>query len=169
MTPARMEAIARDMTPIAKKVLDAVPIGEIWTTTQIYNELRRQGISADMRVVRGCLDRLRGARLITEPNHEAFQRVYVRPRVRLVSPPPIQEISPMPTPAATTTASPPLSALDRLGVLAKKVRSLSDELGDLADDLEEVALSVEEERQKGNGDADKLRQLQHLLRSIGAP
>ena len=39
MTPARLQSIERNLTGIARKVLEATPVAESWSVQRIYAEL----------------------------------------------------------------------------------------------------------------------------------
>ena len=75
-----------------------------------------------------------------------------------------------PAAVATVTpiqAAPPSDPLARFAALAKRARSLADEMGEVADEIEETALAAAEQVQKLGHDTEKLRQLQALLKGLG--
>lgn len=60
---ARLES---GLNVMARKVLDAVPIAEVWNLHQITQEVNRHGRNVDPKVVQGCLRTLTDAGLIKE-------------------------------------------------------------------------------------------------------
>lgn len=167
MTPAKQHALEQGLNGVARKVLDVVPIEEAWQISQIMAELRRTGHQNDIRVVTGCLSSLRDQGLIKEPQRGSFVRVV--PRTRLAA---------VPSPAEANTVEPPMAEpsktaptksidpLDRLASMAKTLSGLSNQLKALGQEMEVVALEVEERAQQNATENAKLRQLKELLREI---
>lgn len=58
MLQSKFESIHRNLTTIARKVYEFVPIQEAWDCSQVCGEMRRQGVSNDLRLVAGCLNSL---------------------------------------------------------------------------------------------------------------
>lgn len=118
-----------------------------------------------MHAVRRALGELKDAGIIREPVGSKFQRDAVTTKLRIEKP--------MPKPANETVVpikKPAVQALDVLVALSAEVVSLADEIGArlkaLATRIEEVALSVEVERDTNAEALDKLKQLQDLLKGI---
>lgn len=152
MNQQRFKSILSGMTSIAQRVFQAVPIAEAWASRQIYAEMTRTGPAADYKTVEGCLRTLVNAGLVTEPNPGTFRQVKVKAK---------DESSE--SAAAIPSASCPI---DRLGILASRVRAVRAELNSLADDIELVAIEVSDQAARDKEDMEKLRQLQSLLKSL---
>lgn len=152
MTPSRYDQTVRELTAICRKVFDSTPIAEPWHDAAIMSELRRKGSNVEGSIIRGCLDTLFRVGLVKEPTPRHFQRI-----------PAPMKADPMPAPENTTTTRREmpvpvrkLSAMERLGGLAADLRSL-------ADDLDEIAIQVDEEVKGASSGAEKLAQLRALL------
>ena len=178
MNPARLQSMERNLTGIARKVLESTPVAESWTVQRIYAELRRLGHSTEFRTVSGCLASLREQGLVTELRGCGYQRM--TPRPQLVTPPaPAPETEPQQeaaTPPATTTAAakpaakpatkPELHPLKQVEALAAEARAIAQRAGELAARIEDLALDFEQRMEVVASETKKLRQLQELLRSI---
>ena len=174
MTPARLQSIERNLTGIARKVLEATPVAESWSVQRIYAELRRLGHSTEFSTVSGCLTSLREQRLVAELRGGEYQRVAQRPK--LVEPPatvpetqPQQEAAT--SPAITTAAAKPAvtsesDPLKQVEALAAEARAIATRAGELAARIEDLALEFEQRMEAVAKETKKLRQLQELLRSI---
>jgi hypothetical protein len=170
MTPARAEQAKRDLTSVARKVYEAVPCEEVWTDNQITAEMRRLGLTPNQSVIRGCLNTLLHVGLVKEPSPRHFQRAAIREP--LVYKPEIDMnqnahkhqpentttthrpgAAPTPTIAANPAAK--LSALDRLA-------RLSVILADIAHELEEIAIQVDEDLKAAGRESDDVKELRDL-------
>lgn len=162
MTPARAEALERGLTVVAARVLDAVPIQEAWSATQVHNELVRQGRPRmDLRVLHGCLASLKESGLVKEPARGAFSRI----AVRLQPPRLVQEEPVMATPVPIL-APVPTDPLPQLGILAESLRKQARTLLDCADAIDSAALLADERIKDASRGGEKLRELQKLLKGI---
>jgi hypothetical protein len=171
MNEAKLNRMSEGLTTIAKRVLEAVPISEPWHKNVILAELRRTGSMATVDVMEGCLASLKDKGLIVEAPAHAFRRLAAKPKMTLVldvttaGPPPPE---PEPVPAAQPEPALPADPLAALAVLASALTKLSVEIGCIANQIEITALNSAELLQGARADGEKLRQLQNLLRSIGA-
>ncbi|WP_051878898.1 hypothetical protein [Pseudomonas sp. AAC] len=90
MTPARQQALLKAQTGVARKVYDVVPIQSPWSPLQIKGALTTSGhSSAELSVIRACLNDLKDAGLVREVDRQMFLRTEVRT-------PPQQKDQPMP-------------------------------------------------------------------------
>ncbi|POA21541.1 hypothetical protein C1886_04515 [Pseudomonas sp. FW300-N1A1] len=166
MNQSRLQQMLAGQTALARKVFDFVPIQECWAAIDIHNALKASNTSsAQFRPVRACLGELKEQGLIREPVNGRFQRAATNPKPKRE-----QVMSKEASQTVVLTKKPEVNALDALAALSGEVVSLADELGQrmkkLAVRIEEVALSVESERE-GNAEAlGKLKQLQSLLKSL---
>lgn len=154
MNNARMRAIEQGLSGIAKKVLEAVPIENEWTTSQIITEMRRvTGAYPDKHVVDGCISALMDSKLIKEASHGHYTRVMSKPEPEPQSQPMLVSVSqPVPEPQ-------PEMPMDRLAKLAEDLRKL-------ATTAEDIALDIEAQIQKARADTAKFKQLQELLKGV---
>jgi hypothetical protein len=165
MTPAKAASIARDLSSVARKVLEAVPIEESWPDTAIYAQLRRCGSSVSMDIVRGCIETLRKAGLVREPQPRHFQRVPVRERepipsfsesnIRI----PTMPTLPLNSPSIVAAICAPASTINEVEKVAAKLRGL-------ADDLEEIAIRLDDERKALANDSEQLGKFRALMKSM---
>lgn len=158
MNANRLRMIEEQQSGIARKVLEAVPIQERWTSRAIASEMLRSGHRADMKTIEGCLESLRDSGLIREPARGEFQRVLIPPAVE-------REELAAPEPKAVRFVK--VEPLDRMATLTATLRERASQLLMLADEIDAAAISMEEERAAGTESDKKLRQLQSLLRDIG--
>ena len=148
-----------------KKVYEAVPVSEAWTSTQIIAEISRLGYSMrDSKAIIGCLDTLKRQGLIQEPERGSFVRVEVKETTTFDKF--IEE-----TKEKTMATSKPVtqikqSNLDRLISLSEKANGLAAQMKSMATELENVALEIEAEIQENSTSAQKLKQLQELLKGV---
>lgn len=155
MRVSRYEAMERELTPVARKVFECVPVQEAWTVFRISAELKRQGTPKDRRIVDGCLSSLvRDGLIKFDPPTDIYQRV--EPRVATLNLVPEEpEVS----------AKKP-SPMERMAALAERTRRLSLDLKVLADDIDAAAVLIDEETNEAGNDTKKLRQLQTLLKEL---
>lgn len=159
MTAARIRLLENQQSGVAKKVYAAVPINEIWPVKQIAFELQRQGVARDISIVEGCLKSLRDTGLIKEASPGHFQRV--KPRAE--SEPTKKEPTMATTPVSSSQAVDPV---DKLAAIGTKLRGLSQMFVELANDIDEAALALDEKASGNDEELAKLRQLKGLLKSL---
>jgi hypothetical protein len=168
MNKARFEMRFSSVTAVAQKVFHAVPKEAAWPVQAIHGELARKGQNIDRKIVEGCLTALMGSGLVTQPTTAAYRQVKVKEAHEKEE----QKVEYMTTPKSAIPARmppPPESpaALDRLASLANRARQMMDNLKALADDIETTALEVTEQMAANEENAQKLKQLQALLKSLG--
>ena len=164
MNESRQQQMLVGQSAIARKVFEIVPIQESWAASEIYGALRAANTAADTCTVRRCLGELKDAGLIREPAGGKFQRDAATPKPKKE---PVMTQAAKPTVVLIKT---PEGALDVLAALSGEVVSLSDEFSKrmkaLAGRIEEVALSVEAERESNAEAMAKLKQFQDLLKGL---
>lgn len=147
-----------------KKVYEAVPVSEAWTTTQIIAEISRLGYSMrDSKAIIGCLDTLKRQGLIQEPERGSFVRVEVKAIETYVK---FMEETKEKIMATKPVTQIKQSNLDRLISLSEKASGLAAQMKSMAAELENVALEIEAEIQENSTSAQKLKQLQELLKGV---
>jgi DNA-binding transcriptional regulator YhcF (GntR family) len=166
MNESRQQQILAGQSSIAQKVFGYVPIQTSWSNHEIHGAVSTaKATGASPYAVRRALGELKDAGLIREPVGGKFQRDAATPKPKKE-----QVMTQAAKQAVVAIKKPEAGALDVLAALSGEVISLSDEVSwrmkKLAERIEEVALSVEAERE-GNAEAvGKLKQLQSLLKSL---
>lgn len=161
MNQTKMARVEDDLTHTERKVLDVVPIEEVWSLTQIASEMKRRGINMDLRVVQGVLNHLCDCKLIKEDQPRQFIRkgktVMLQTATQTPAPaaPVLSVVAP--APVAVTPAA-PVPLLVKFDALARDLRAL-------AATVEDLALEVEARAQSSGDAANRLRKLQELLLS----
>lgn len=170
-----MESTINGLSAIAKKVYDAVPIEAPYNTNAICAAMRQAGCgTVDIRTVQGCLNGLIADGLIKEPNPGRF----IKPAKKKKQPedkkiiefaetskPHIVEKQEMTNQIANKPQG--KSAIELLSDLSDRVSSLSKALKQIVDDIDAAAIELSDSMKKNRDDAEKLKQLQALLKSIG--
>jgi hypothetical protein len=173
----QMELLSRQ-TSLAQKVFDATPIQEPWDVSAICRELYRLHHSgASHRTIYGCLSALDGAGLVREVQKGMFVRVAVKAAVDKIDEPDQEMEQEVLTTKSNTTdvmegsQIPQTLAADpieRLGDLAIKAKALSAQVQQLSSEIEDVAIEIELQHEQAVKDSKTLKQLQELLKGIGA-
>lgn len=158
MTPARHAQAMQSLNSMAKKVLEAVPIAAYWPTNLIVAELNRLGRSPELNVVQACLHTLRDQSLVTIDSVGNWQRIVPRARtVASVEAP--KAVPSLPQPEPTT--------LDKLADLSKGLRTISRQLNEAAELLDDATLEMEQRIQQSQAESEEFRQLKALLKKFG--
>lgn len=165
MNEARAARIESELTGSAKKVFECVPCEETWTTLQVAGELRRQGVSLDIRYIQGALNSLVDQGLIKEPQTRCYCRAKPGKTVQAERPITAAAVA-VPTPTIQLVADNTQPAQAEPPQLLEKFAALAGELRLFAAKVEDLALEVETRLQTG-GEADQqLKQMKNLLRAI---
>ena len=165
MNESRQARILAGQSSIAQKVFGCVPIQTSWSNHEIHVAASAaQVTSASPYAIRRALGELKDSGLIREPVGGKFQRDAVTPK------PKKEQAVTQVTKQAVVSIKKPEGALDVLASLSGEVVSLADDFSRrmkaLATRIEEVALSVEVERETNAAAVGKLKQLQELLKGI---
>ncbi len=166
MNESRQQQILAGQSSIAQKVFTLVPIQAAWSNHEIHGAaITAKATGASPYAIRRALGELKEAGLIREPVGGKFQRDAATQK-------PIKEqaVTQVAKTSVVSIKKAEAGALDALAGLSAEVIDLADEIGKrmkaMAARIEEVALSVESERE-GNAEAvGKLKQLQELLKGI---
>ncbi|MGF6166324.1 hypothetical protein ABIE16_005648 [Pseudomonas sp. 2725] len=164
MNAAKQQNMLAGQSSLARKVFQVVPIQERWSAHDIFNSLMvSEATGAQFPAVRRGLGELKEAGLIREPVNGHFQRTAITIKF-----PREQSMSKETKPAVIAINKTEVSALDTLAVLSGEVISFAEEVGQrmkkLAARIEEVALSVEAERETNADALEKFKLLQSLLK-----
>lgn len=165
MNEARQQQILAGQSSIAQKVFGHVPIRANWSAHDIHcAAVAAKATNASPYAIRRALGELKDAGLIREPVGGKFQRDAATPK------PKKEQVMTQAANQTVVAIKKSEGALDVLAALSGEVTSLSDEFSKrmkaLAVRIEEVALSVESERESNAAAVGKLKQLQELLKGI---
>ena len=164
ISQTRFKQMFNTLNAPVKKVYEAVPVSEAWTTTQIIAEISRLGYSMrDSKAIIGCLDTLKRQGLIQEPERGSFVRVEVKAIETYVK---FIEETKEKIMATKPVTQMKQTNLDRLISLSEKANGLAAQMKSMATELENVALEIEAEIQENSTSAQKLKQLQELLKGV---
>ena len=163
MNASKQQNLLAGQSSLARKVFQVVPTQERWSAHDIFNSLMvAQSTGAQFPAVRRGLAELKETGLIREPVNGHFQRTAI------TITPSREQIMSKETKTTVTAMQSQGSALDTLAVLSGEVISFAEEVGQrmkkLAARIEEVALSVEAEREVTAESLDKFKLLQSLLK-----
>lgn len=165
MNEARQQQILAGQSSIAQKVFTLVPIQAAWSNHEIHGAaITAKATGASPYAIRRALGELKEAGLIHEPVGGKFQRDAATPKT--IKEPAVTQVAKQ----AVVSIKKSEGALDVLASLSGEVVSLADDFSKrmkaLATRIEEVALSVEAERETNAAAVGKLKQLQELLKGI---
>jgi len=166
MNAAKQQNMLAGQSSLARKVFQVVPIQESWSAHDIFNSLMAaEATGAQFPAIRRGLVELKESGLIREPVNGHFQRSAIT-----IKSPRGQNMLEETKVGVIAIKKAEVSALDTLAVLSAEVISLSEEVGQrmkkLATRIEEVALSVEAEREVNTEALAKFEQLKSLLKGI---
>lgn len=149
---ARQRVLVSNQTAVAKKVFELVPIQEAWTAQQIQGALQRTTRSTlDFRLLGGCLNTLKEAGLVAEPQPGHFERVKLREAITV--------------PGKTFEPLVPLD-ITKQATSADLLIELADRARKLANDLEAAASVIREENETNAASLEKLVQLKALFKQL---
>lgn len=169
MNNAVYQSRVNGLTSIAKKIFSVVPVVDAWTPNQIKAELGRlTNSSADIRVIEGCLTSLINQGLVTEPKPKTYRRVAMKePKTANDGVIEKQKIVETKT-VAIQKQQKQVAAIEKLAGIASRALDISSSLKQLAADIDAAAIEIDEQAKTDKQDTEKLKQLQTLLRSLGA-
>lgn len=165
MNESRQQQILAGQSSIAQKVFTLVPIQAAWSNHEIHGAaLTAKATGASPYAIRRALGELKEAGLIREPVGGKFQRDAATPKT--IKEQAVTQVAKQ----AVVSIKKSEGTLDVLASLSGEVVSLADDFSKrmkaLASRIEEVALSVEAERETNAAAVGKLKQLQELLKGI---
>lgn len=165
MNESRQQQMLAGQSSIAQKVFGHVPIQARWSARDIHGAVLAANASgASAYAVRRALGELKDAGLIREPTGGKFQRDAATRKSKK------ETVMPQAAKQTVVSIKKAEGALDVLAALSGEVVSLSDEFSTrmkaLACRIEEVALSVESERESNAEAITKAKRLQEALREF---
>lgn len=164
MSQSRFDQIFTGQSSIAKKVYEAIPIAESWSVRNVMAELARQGTNQDQRTVMGCIDGLKRAGLVNELVRGEFRREGIKAEpAKTITMKAVKAEIPVPQIVVPMDIVAPM---DILGSLAARAVALGDMAKQLADDIGDAAIEIQQQIETSDADTKKFRQLQALLKGI---
>ncbi|WP_448654339.1 hypothetical protein [Pseudomonas mohnii] len=165
MNESRQQQMLAGQSSIAQKIFGYVPIQTSWSVPAIHAAVQAaKTTGAAAPAIRRALGGLKDAGLIREPVAGKFQRDAATPK------PKKEQVVTQVAKQTVVSIKKPDGALDVLAALSGEVVSLSEEFSKrmkaLAGRIEEVALSVEAERESNAEAIVKARRLQEALREF---
>ena len=165
MNESRQQQILAGQSSIAQKIFAYVPIQTSWSNHEIHGAVSTaKATGASPYAIRRALGELKEAGLIREPVGGKFQRDAATPKT--IKEQAVTQVAKQ----AVVSIKKSEGALDVLASLSGEVVNLADDFSKrmkaLAVRIEEVALSVEAERESNAAAVGKLKQLQELLKGI---
>lgn len=174
MNAKRRQSIINGLTAVARKVLECVPKQEPMDQHKILAEYQRLHGSIAFRVLQGALHNLVESKLI-KIKGSCFIQDSIQDNVNdpdddpdlypetEIEKPMNNPIVPVKKPVVVSQAD-PTSEMSRI---AERLRTMGEQMTQLATMVEDAALLYEEKLDKIGADTEKLRQLQALLKSLG--
>ncbi len=156
LNQAKFNSIFNGLSTVVKKTYEAVPIATQWDASQIHNELIRVGAASDLKTTIGCLNTLVSSGLVKEPVRGAFVRIEIK--ARSAKQEEFEEYK---------QAEKQKGPLDVLIAIAGKAKKISLMIVELAKEIEDSALDIEEKLAAESEETKKLKQLQSILKSLG--
>jgi hypothetical protein len=159
LTQLRVESILNSQPNSLRKVYSAVPIAEPWSMSKIFGELERLGTPINYAALRGHLGYLVELGVVIEHSKNEFIRVKVKQKI---------EEPRMPSNAGITISVAPRTPIERLTALSVRCAEMAETMKKLSSDIADATLDVEEQINTTNQSAQKLKQLQALLKGLDA-
>lgn len=153
MNQTKIDKLWRNQSSTAKKIYGSVPKQTTWTSAQILADLKRLGSSMAKKNVEGCLHSLHDDGLITVVGGQ-WRQIVPSLTTKKEAEVTIVERAP------EKTNDEPRSPIDVLAEMVTKVQ-------DLMASFENAALEITEYIEDVEIKAQKMKQLQQLLQSIG--
>ena len=166
----KFKGIYNGLSSVQKKVYGAVPIAEAWDTTKIKIELARTSSIVETRILMGCLNGLIACGLVKEYQNGTFQRVPIDAKTEALIEDGAEQQGDHEEEPMTEAQMKKQSAADpieKISKLTEKCKGILEMLKELASDIDTVAIEVQESFTEQGKGAEKLKQLQQLLKSIG--
>lgn len=155
MQHSRAQSVLQGQSKMAQRVFAAVPMQSFWTVEQIIQEMKRlESIPQRPGEVLGCLRCLVDAGLVNETAATTFRSTVKPPREQQEVEPKKKEDAPKPT------------FMDRLAYQAELLRKEAAALLERANDLDQLALEVDDAIAKAGAGNEKLQKLAGTLKEL---
>lgn len=167
MNARKAEAMLAGQTGIARKVYEELSYTTGLTVRELCSAMFRKGTRLDVNQAEGIVKNLRDEGLV---KINAGQITRVRVRAEVVDKPKpegeplmLDHYRRKPATKQDEPKDEPVDALSALAAVAERARDLGKQLTELSAAIENAALAAEDQRQKFEADAARLRQLRSLL------
>jgi len=157
----------------ATKEQDGLWEAETFDASDVVREMKRFGFPGDRRHVLGCLDSLKNAGLVTEPREGFFRKIEIRvfdscksENLKLEEHPQLSKKEIIMPQKEIKTDRQEENPIDKIGLLVASAQKIRGSLKTLCDEIESVAIEVEQMFEAKSKDAQKLKQLQSLLKGL---
>ena len=162
MNHGRKQSFLNNLTAVARKVYDAVPIQERWSILQMSNEMHRLGTRISWPILSGILNDLASQKLI----HTNAQDVFWRDADEKE---PARQLISKPCPIDFTqqeTATMPFDVLTELSNISAKLRGDAAALNERADRIDDIALKAADAIKEAGAGGEELVRLKAVLKGI---
>lgn len=78
MSKSKFEQTVAAQTATARRLFEVVPVDQAWTIKQLVTAAAKAGINSDYGILAGCLNTMKKAGLVQEPDEGTFQRASYR-------------------------------------------------------------------------------------------
>lgn len=167
MNHGRRQSILNNMTAVARKVYDAVPIQERWSILQMCNELHRLGTRISWPILSGILNDLASQKLIHTNAQDVFWRDADEvPRQIIDKPCPVNFSAPPFRNPVPELEAMPFDVLTELSNVAAKLRADAAALQERAQVIDDIALKAADAIKEAGAGGEELVRLKAVLKGI---
>lgn len=159
MNKRRMETIVSGLNSALRKTFDLVPAESPWTAAQIVDEAKRTGQCATLQDTKGRLAALVDRGVVSEPERGKFIRTRIRES---------QQTDTEDEEEQQQVSIEPQAKQPQSSSVEDDLIGIAEELRGLASRIDNAAVKAAEQMESVSADTKKLRQLQDILKSIGA-
>lgn len=162
MNHGRKQSIINNMTTVARKVYNAVPIQERWSILQMCNEMQRLGTRVEWPIMSGILNDLVAQKMIYNDGKDHFWRDADDKE-------PARQLYHKPCPIDFTqqeTATMPFDVLTELSNISAKLRGDAAALNERADRIDDIALKAADAIKEAGAGGEELVRLKAVLKWI---
>lgn len=143
------------LTGISRKVYEAVPMNSAWGLKAILVEMKRlTGLNSDLAIVQGCLNTMTEQGILVNRNEHWM-------RVKAPSDPAIATMN-----VLDISCTEAIDKLPKDKTLGEQMYALAERLRALADDLDDMAIAVDELGSKDNTELEELRKFKATLKGL---
>jgi hypothetical protein len=181
LNKSKFDRIYNNLSSIARKTYDAVPIQSAWTTQKVISEMQRNGVSSEYRIICGCLNSLIAAGLVKEVSKGEFIRTQIREAEKAIAAPSNDQIKPQteetmpPKQTAPTDIIKPVqpvvaakkSPIDLLGELSARMAQYADCVKTLAAEINDACIAVQADMEASAESVQKVNELRKIFQSFG--
>ncbi len=161
MNAEKASRLHHELNGLAKKVFDCVPIAERWTCAQIVGEMKRKGANVDFAIVQGALNGIVNSGLV-RCQEEKYWQVPVKTKEKA---PPMPE-KPQEANVVELVQASKKDTLSELAKIGREMRVAAERIIALSKEIDDAAIAAEQRIAEANNAADKLKQLQSLLKGL---